>query len=254
MSRHSYRIFWIVLTALFIGFLIADFNRAPESKDTSAAKEEVTSRRKRKNGTVDTQDRSGRIKTRVNYENGFKHGLSYLFYENGQVQLAMPYVYGKREGISRKYYENGEIYAETPYEDDLLTGVRYLYYRNGSKKAELPYLHNWPGTGLVEYYPSGEKRDLSDSIRWIRERQSLKLIAPKACDRDITFFITDLIKGQFLNVRDPELIRIGQADGVGFVNLNVHTPSYLRFRDVVCYCTTQQGNEWVIKTKVDLMH
>lgn len=251
MSRYSQKIFWIVVSFLFAGFLWASIKQLNADQVSEEMESTVTESRL-KDGTVDTYDDFGNLKTRVNYENGYKHGISYLFYKNGQVQLAMPYRRGDREGISRKYYESGKIYAETPYRDDKLTGSRVLFYRNGNKKAEIPYFNSWPGIGLKEYLKSGEQKILNAKVKYSISNEELILYSPEGCDKSVAFYVTDLFDGQFLNVKDPELIRLASEDGKGYINLAVYTPSYLNMRDVVCQCKTKQGNEWVIRVELSL--
>jgi antitoxin component YwqK of YwqJK toxin-antitoxin module len=135
MSEYGYRIFWIVLAALFVGFILAALTISND-KDPVIEQEVKKPESEVKEGTVDHFDAFGNLKTRITYYHGYKHGISYLYYPDGKIQLAMPYEYGKREGISKKYFEDGSIYAETPYQNDLLSGTRFLYYRNGNKKSQ----------------------------------------------------------------------------------------------------------------------
>lgn len=253
MSKHSIKIFWIVVASLFVGFLWASIRQLNAGDVSADLKNNASPRMVKKDGTVDSHDAWGNLKTRVNYKEGYKHGISYLFYKDGQVQLAMPYSYGKREGISRKYYASGKIYAETPYQNDQLNGTRILFYRNGKKKAELPYLNNEPGIGLKEYNLSGERISLDSEIRYAIEDQSLKLFAPTDCrESSPEFFIADLVDSQFFNMTDAETIRLATDGAAGYLNMEKFTPSYLKYRDIICRCKTLQGNEWITKTRLDL--
>ncbi len=246
MSKYSQKIFWITVSFLFAGFLWASIEQVRKGENRlKAIENEKVAATRLKEGTIDTYDEGGTLKTRVNYEKGYKHGISYLFYENGQVQLAMPYQYGKRNGISRKYYDSGKLYAETPYRNDKLTGSRVLFYRNGNKKAELPYFNSWPGVGLIEYTQNAELKDLDGTVLTVITNSDLKLIAPDACVRDVAFYITDLFEDQFLDVHNADLIRLATEGPVAVINLEKYTPGYLKMRDVVCKCKTSMGNEWV---------
>ena len=78
-----------------------------------------TPKRKVKNGEIRQYTKSDKLKTVVNYDNGIKHGISYLYHDDGKtVFLAMPYNQGKREGTSKKYFERGVLYASTSYSND----------------------------------------------------------------------------------------------------------------------------------------
>jgi hypothetical protein len=105
---------------------------------------------------------------------------------------------------------------------------------------------------LREFLVSGEEKILNEKLKYKVTGTELLLYSSEDCSRSIEFYIADLVSGQFLNKKDPELIRIAQKEGMAVINLEKFTPSYLRFREIVCACKTKQGNEWITSLKLDL--
>ena len=106
---------------IFASIFLTIFGRSGEVKETP--------KRGLKHGEVKQYSSDKKLKTIVNYNQGIKHGISYLYHKDGEtVLLEMPYVNGEREGTSKKYYENGQLYAETSYSKNVLHGPRKLYY------------------------------------------------------------------------------------------------------------------------------
>jgi antitoxin component YwqK of YwqJK toxin-antitoxin module len=235
-------ILFISLCAIFIYF-ITDYRPIPEDQNRGKIGQP-------KEGTIDSYDVNGNIKTRVNYLNGKKHGTSYLYYADGQVQLAMPYVHGLRHGTSIKYFKEGSIYAETPYEYDLLEGTRITYYRNGNVKARIPYHRNMPGTGLEEFTLNARKIT-PPNVTYLRKGDELIFSTDPGC-QNTTFYIGKLDDNQYLNKND-NLIEILPMRNESFVlNLEVFTPSYLRFQDIICECKSKLGNPYVLRVDVEI--
>ena len=252
MSEHTIKIFWIVGIAIVGGFIFAYLSTSETVEATTSDLIPSHSPGALKQGQIDSFDDYGKLKTRVNYKDGLKDGVSYVYYRNGNVQLAMNYESGKREGVSKKYYENGQLYAETPYINDELTGIRKTYYRSGNIMAEAPYSHNLPGVGLREFTTDGNDKGLSQSLSYQVQGTTLILVAPEKCNRDIEFFIAELVDQRYLDDEDPENIRIGQQNGKASIDLNRFTPSYIRYKDLVCQCKTAQGNVYITKAKYKL--
>ncbi|SNT27235.1 MORN repeat variant [Ekhidna lutea] len=200
-----------------------------------------------KHGEVRQYTKDSRLKTVVNYDQGIKHGTSYLYHDDGEtVLLAMPYENGKREGVSKKYYENGQLYASTSYQNDKLHGIRTIYYSTGQIKAEINYGYGNPGTGTKEYLIDG---DLKDEIKITFENEGsiIWLETSEPCE-DKTFYIGKLIEDTYFDPVDLNIRLLTKENGRYFVDTNIYTPSYLKYQDIICACESSQGNPLVLKT------
>ncbi|WP_425392077.1 toxin-antitoxin system YwqK family antitoxin [Ekhidna sp.] len=214
---------------------------------TSDPNEEFES--KVKHGEIRQYTKDDRLKTIINYDQGIKHGISYLYHDDGKtVLLAMPYDKGKREGTSNKYYANGKLYAATPYKNDKLHGIRKTYYSSGKLKAEIPYGYGVPGIGTKEYLMDGtEKLSIqittrtSDNLIWLSTSESCK---------DPKFYIGRLIDDKFFDPVDPNIKLLLEEDGNFFIDTEVHTPSYLKYQDIICHCESSQGNPIILKKRL----
>lgn len=203
-----------------------------------------------KNGEWIVRRDDGTIKTRVNYKDGIKDGLSYLFYNDGKtVQLQIPYKSGKRHGTSVKYFEDGSVYAETNYEDDVLHGVRTTHYRNGQLKSKITYRSGLAGSDLVEYYKSGNRKD-SPQITYTHTGSNLIVSVDPMCDQTRFFFGGMNDDGFFDEFEANE--ELFQSDGQYLIDLKAYTPSYLKFQDLVCSCKSSQGNPVIVTTRIAL--
>lgn len=205
--------------------------------------------RKVRDGEVRQFTKDQRLKTVVNYDNGIKHGTSYLYHNDGKtVLLAMPYVQGKREGISKKYYKSGKLYASTAYKNDLLHGPRELYYSSGQLKAVINYGEGNPGLGTIEYLIDGTQKD-ENKIIADKQGRIIRLSTSEAC-KETKFYIGKLIGDEFFNALHPDVKLLTKVDGSYFVDIDVHTPSYLKYQDVICHCESKQGNPIIMKARL----
>lgn len=202
-----------------------------------------------KHGEVRQYTQDQRLKTIVNYDNGIKHGTSYLYHEDGKtVLLAMPYVIGKREGVSRKYYEDGQLYASTSYENDKLHGPRKTYYSNGQLKSVVNYGYGYPGIGTEEFLLDGTKKS-EIKILFKKKGNLFELSTSEECSEG-KYYIGKLIEDSFFNPSDKNLKLLPHENGVYFINTEVYTPSYLKYQDIICSCKSTQRNPIVIKTRL----
>lgn len=210
---------------------------------------EPTTERKVKHGEIKQYTKSNKLKTIVNYDNGIKQGTSYLYHDDGEtILLAMPYNKGKREGTSMKYYETGQLYASTSYQNDVLHGPRKLYYSSGQLKAEINYGYGNPGLGTVEYLLDGTRKD-ENRIIATKKGRVISLGTSEPC-RDYTFYIGKLIDDQFFDAIHPDVKLLPQSDGTYFVSIDVYTPSYLQYQDIICRCESTQGNSIIMKARL----
>ena len=90
-------------------------------------------------------------KTKANYKNGKKDGLSEIYYENGQLKQKENYKDGALDGLSEIYYENGQLEHKANYKKGLLDGLSETYYENGQLSFKQNY-KNDQYDGLVEAY------------------------------------------------------------------------------------------------------
>lgn len=204
-----------------------------------------------KNGEWISRRTNGTIKTRVNYQNGIKHGASTLFHEDGKSpQLVMPYVNGQRHGTSLKYFENGQLYAETNYQHDKLHGVRKTYYRSGQLKSTITYTHGQPHPDLKEYYQPGNEKQ-PPSLTYERFGGTLRIsVATENC-KSPEFFLGKMADdAPFPDI--DQLTYLKPTGNEAVIDLSVYTPSYLTLQQLICTCKSSQGNPLVLKKSIDL--
>ncbi|WP_420318458.1 toxin-antitoxin system YwqK family antitoxin [Ekhidna sp.] len=202
-----------------------------------------------KHGEIRQFTKDNKLKTVVNYNQGIKHGTSYLYHDDGEtILLAMPYVNGKREGASKKYYENGKLYAATSYKNDKLDGIRKIYYSNGKLKAKINYGFGYPGIGTKEFLLDGTAKN-SISIKTRNEGDIIWLETSEPC-KDQKFYIGTLIQDKFLDPVDQNIKLLMYSNGHFFIDTEVYTPSYLKYKDIICSCESTQGNPIIIKSRL----
>ncbi|MEQ9404563.1 MAG: hypothetical protein RIM99_13300 [Cyclobacteriaceae bacterium] len=245
MNRSVYIILSAVLILLFCGFLYDQFGRTDAVPEISQAEKTSV-----KNGSVRTLDNFGKLKTEVNYRNGVKHGISYLYYPDGEtIQLEIPYRNGKRQGVSKKYFRTGKLYAETSYEDNKIHGIRKIYYRKGQLKAEVPYGLGFPGIGLKEYLADGDLKEMP-RITYFQKSNLLYFETSQSCT-DTKFYIGSLIEGRFLDELSDTIRMLPEIDNQYVADLNIFTPSFLKYQDIICSCKTTQGNLLILRESID---
>jgi hypothetical protein len=209
----------------------------------------VSRRNGPKNGEWITRRADGSIKTRVNYKDGLKDGYSYLYYGDGKtIQLEVPYVNSKKHGVSRKYFENGRVYSETPYQEDNMHGTRKTYYRSGQLKSAIDYSVGQPSIGLLEYYQSGNLKSQPEIVYTHKGNSIVLSVDTDDCKR-VSFFLGKLDQDRYLPAY-ADLEPIGGSYGQFMIDLSVFTPSYLAIQDVICECTTSQGNPLILKKRI----
>ena len=244
MNKTQIFILLAIAAIIWMGFM------ADQLLDTPVARELVlNAENAAKHGEVKQYTSDGRLKTIVNYDNGIKHGYSYLYHSDGKtVLLAMPYHQGKRSGISKKYYESGELYAETPYENDELHGIRQVYYRSGKLKSEAAYWNGLSGVGAMEYLTNGEVKE-PFLITYKQEANHLFFNTNKPC-KNTRFYLGKLIADKFLDPMSEDIQIMMEKDQRYYIDLRVFTPSYLKYQDIICECTSTQGNSIILRTNV----
>jgi hypothetical protein len=204
-----------------------------------------------KHGTVVTNNpASGRPHTSVTYELGKKHGWSYVYYPDGKsVLLAMPYVHGKRHGTSVKYFRDGKVHTETPYVDDKIHGIRRYYFSNGKPMSEISYAQGYAGTGLREYTLEGNLKTSYPELRWKRKGNRIYPELVGYCT-DISYYLGALFDGRHFNPSEDAVGLPKDEYGTAFIDLDTYTPSYLSVQDLICTCSTRQGNPYVTTARI----
>ncbi|MEQ8904450.1 hypothetical protein [Ekhidna sp.] len=232
-------IFGVSVTFLDLSHIIAKRSNPTDTK------------RAPKHGEVRQYTKDQRLKTIVNYYQGIKHGTSYLYHDDGEtILLAMPYINGKREGVSKKYYEDGQLYASTSYQDDKIHGPRKTYYSNGQLKSVVNYGYGYAGVGTEEYLLEGTRKP-ENKIQFEKIGDRYMLSTSEACT-EIRFLIGQLIEDSFYDPSDKNVRLLPKENGVYFVDTEVFTPSYLKYQDIICSCSSSQGNPIILKAKLIL--
>jgi len=120
------------------------------------------------------------------YENGQKHGLWEIYYENGKLFSKTTYNQGKISGLKETFYSDGLPWTKTFYNNSKKTGreeyyypngqlmfsnihtdvgVQKEYYVNGQIRRSVPFVNNWV-SGLEQiYYPNGQ---LKEETTWVK--------------------------------------------------------------------------------------
>lgn len=222
-----------------------------ESAMKKAMEEKPGSSSEPKSGEWITKRSDGTIKTRINYKNGLKNGMSYLYYRDGKsLQLELPYLAGVRHGVSKKYFRDGTIYSETTYAEDLLDGVRKTYYSNGKLKSKLTYSEGKPGNDLVEYLLSGSQKSKPEIVLEKLGNELVVSVNPEKC-REARFFMGSLPEDGFFDDTSNDLEEFFPMNGLITVDLNVYTRSYLAMQNLICSCKSTQGNPLILSRSFD---
>lgn len=245
MNRSQILILIGIIILVWLGYVYDKASELIEESPLSRTSEVV----EEKHGEVKQYTKSGKLKTVINYHYGRKHGMSYLYQNDGEtILLAMPYEYGLREGTSKKYYEGGQLYAETNYQKDELHGIRTVYYRSGKVKSLVQYWRGMPGVGTKEYLTDGKEKDSFD-ITYIKQGDVLSFKTKPSCD-EIRFYIGTLIEDDFFDPMSDKLRLLPNDNDQFFLDLNVYTPSFLKYQDIICSCESTQGNPIILKKRI----
>ena len=248
MNKTQILIALVILSLVGICGVYIDLNSFLDAKEAASKPRE----RKVKHGEHRQYTRDKRLKTIVNYDQGIKHGVSYLYHDDGKtVLLAMPYEQGKREGVSKKYFKNGSLYASTNYRNDRLHGMRKLYYSSGQVKAELNYGYGHVGMGTKEYLMDGELKEAPEIVTRT-EGNKVWLNTSVPCKRAI-FYVGKLVDDTYLDPISEDVKVLMDSDNNYYVDTNVYTSSYLKYQDIICSCESSQGNQYILKTRLEAL-
>lgn len=114
-----------------------------------------------RDGNHRKHDRSGRLMSDTQYQNGKIHGKEIEYHPSGRVKREADYVQGFKNGIEKFYDEKGNLTAEIGYAHGKVHGMTRQYYPNKKIKSKLPYRN-----GLLEgesqwFYPNGRLQAVS---------------------------------------------------------------------------------------------
>jgi antitoxin component YwqK of YwqJK toxin-antitoxin module len=79
---------------------------------------------------------NGKLKSKINYEDGKKNGLAQWYYETGELLAEVNYIDNKASGVLKEFYENGNLKALSHWIDGAQDGKASKYYENGSKMRD----------------------------------------------------------------------------------------------------------------------
>jgi len=109
-------------------------------------------------GSICKEYKDGKIKSKINYEDGKLDGSASSWYENGQKKIENHFQNGKREGDAYAWYENGQIEIDANYKDGVRDGERSTWYENGQKELESNYEDGLKDGEWIEWYADGQKK------------------------------------------------------------------------------------------------
>ncbi|MEO9485140.1 MAG: hypothetical protein ABJG47_16900 [Ekhidna sp.] len=245
MNKTQILIALVILSIFGVSATYLDLSQLISSKSEKPATE-----RKVKHGEVRQYTKSKKLRTVVNYDQGIKHGTSYLYHDDGEtILLAMPYNKGKREGTSMKYFESGVLYASTSYQNDRMHGPRKIHYSSGQLKAIINYGYGNPGTGTKEYLLDGTLKNENRILA--KKNGNIYLLSTSEECKKSKFFIGKLIDDRYFNAVHKDVRLLPKDNGTYFVDLNVYTTSYLKLQDIICECESKQGNPIILKTNLN---
>ncbi|MDW3194727.1 MAG: hypothetical protein R8G66_20275 [Cytophagales bacterium] len=248
-SSNYHNLLWVFLFMCAASFALLPGSAEEAEQERMMKEAEAENRDYRlKHGRIDSKDSNGNVKSSVNYVNGKKEGVSYLYYPDGKVQLEMTYASNLRVGTSKKYYVTGELYATTPFKNNVIEGERKTFYESGKLLASVPYHNSWPGTGLKEYLSSGKERKLKLGIE-VQKEGSLWLLRTEEPCRKANFYLGSLVDGRFLNKN--ALVPLQTTNGAGILDLKkIGGEKNTSGLEVVCRCWTQQNNPLILSKKL----
>lgn len=173
---------------------------------------------------------SGKLKTVINYKNGYREGKSINYYENGSACVVTYFKNGKKNGKYAWYHKNGNPYLVINYKDDRYHG-KYTKHSYGKDPIFEAYFNNGdPCKGMVTYkkgepvpYAKIKVEDLGYDYNNEVYSYRLKL------DREVTavhFFVGKLSKG---GCADFDLIEssIETVDNVGIIKIPLQRGQYI---------------------------
>ncbi|MCB0402075.1 MAG: hypothetical protein KDD41_08330 [Flavobacteriales bacterium] len=116
---------------------------------------------------------NGKLASTVTYKDSLKNGPAFNYYPDGKVNMEFHYKDNQKHGPYKWYYENGKLYQEGEYLNGKKEGVFKTYRKNGKLKSSMPWHEDNPCTGLVEYFESGNIKEVPKLI--VTHNNTIKL-------------------------------------------------------------------------------
>lgn len=232
--------FWLLLLSLIVICSCVNQTETPDESDTKDEGIEII--------TKLYENSESAIEYEIPIVKGttIKHGIQKRFYQHGSLYSEIPYVAGNREGIAYTYYpvnENEEplIWKEQSFANNKLEGICKRYHRNGKLQSEYEYKNGLPGTGLKEYYQSGNPVDLPDLV--LNKARTLEnfYVSAKLTDgtKDVDYYIGDLIEGKYLpgNLKGLQVV-----NGLGEILVPLNTKKIT----ITAVMFTEYDNRYIV--------
>jgi len=144
----------------------------------------ISYRRGKKHGSEIWFYRSGRVSKRKRWNKGKKWGLETWLYKTGRIWAKYNYYKGRRHGISLEFYPNGRIKQRKMYRHGRFHGEIRNLYAHGQLKSKLTYkngkmhgvynFYNRRGILLESTMYSSGKR--ANSVQWDDEGYKIKKV------------------------------------------------------------------------------
>ncbi len=111
-------------------------------------------------GAFKEYDKSGKILSEINYENGIEQGpYKFYYYNRPGMMEEGSYKTGMKEGKYKIYYDNGAIYEEGSYKKGLLDGTVNTYYKNGKLFSVFEMKYGAMQGKAKKFYPDGTLKE-----------------------------------------------------------------------------------------------
>lgn len=248
-SSQYHNLLWIFLIMCAGSFALLPSSAEEAEMERIVKEAEAENRDYRlKHGRIDSKDSNGNLKSSVNFVNGKKQGIAYLYYPDGKVQLEMPYESNLRHGTSKKYYVTGELYASTPFDRGMIEGERKTFYESGKLLASTPYHNSWAGTGLKEYLSNGEERILKLGMQVQKEGNLWLFQAEEPC-RKAKYYLGRLVDGRYLD--KEAMVPLKETNGTGILDLKkIGGEEKVSGLEVVCRCITTQNSVLILSKEL----
>ncbi len=185
---------------------------------------------KKYTGTREVKFDNGKIKTRVEYVDGKRHGSAIQYYPTGKVHLSDTYIHGKRDGVSKYYYQDGAIYRETDYHNGMRDGWVKEYHTNGQIKYKAGYANDEATGEFIAYDASGSPKPQPEmtfkELGWNATHDKYRWqVSFKKNRRNARYYLSPKGKSDEFNYAESRAALV--KDGVGTFVLDVPKGTYL---------------------------
>jgi len=145
---------------------------------------------------------TGKVKSKVNFNNDKENGIYTSYYDNGQVKLTVKYVMGQKHDIQKIYYDNGQLGSQVTYNMGRREGIMTEWDHEGFKASEVFYKHNYK-VGLKKYFDHNGNVTRTEEFKMDRNPVMVKMLKDKRKET-----LIDLSKYGLLPENTPEKDRM----------------------------------------------